>query len=77
MNQHQLNILAAFDAAMQTFVDVWQSPDTTQTQACVAYGGAAALLTLAQNNTDAVVAIVQAKTLLNEAAKQLGLPETN
>lgn len=43
----------------------------------MAYGGAAALLTLAQNNTDAVVAIVQAKTLLNEAAKQLGLPETN
>ena len=77
MTKEQIEILVAFEVAMQTFADAWQDPKTSNVQLCVAYGGAAALLILVKQTTDIKEVAVKAADLLNAAAEQLGLPATN
>lgn len=77
MNESQIKILGAFNAAMQTFTDVWHDENTTRDQIVMAYGGAAALLILVKMTTDIDKMAEQAAMLLNDAAEQLGFPTNN
>ncbi len=77
MNETQIDILGAFDAVMQIFIEVWNDPNTSKTQVAAAYGGACALLILCKKTTDIRDKANHAAILLNQAAKQLGLPQTN
>ena len=77
MNETQIKILGAFEATMQAFVDTWENPSTSLEQVAMAYGGASAMLLLARQTTDIIEAADHAAILLNQAAEQLGLPQTN
>lgn len=77
MNKEQVAILAAFDAAMQTLVEVFEDPSVSDTQLAAAYGAASFMLILAKRTTDIKDKASHAAKLLNDAARDLGMPETN
>lgn len=79
MNETQIKVLAAFNVTMQEFTNLWQSDDPriSDNQRVMAYGGASAMLLLARTTTDVRELADHAATLLNQAAAQLGLPQTN
>ena len=77
MNKEQLAILAAFAAAMQEFTDVWNSSDTSEEACIYTYGAASVLHLLAKQTTDISKSSEHAAKLLNQAAEQLGWPQTN
>jgi len=72
-----MQCIAALDAAMQVFVEVWEDPTTTRDQVVAAYGGAAFFLGFfTQVGISAPKAVEQARKLLNDAAGQLNFPAT-
>lgn len=77
MNKTQTEIIAAFDAAMQTFVEVWEDPGSSRDRVVMAYGGAVALLIVVKMTTDIDKGAKQAAMLLNQAAEDLGFPANN
>lgn len=76
MNRTQIALLAAFDVTMETLVEVYESGGSDKVVA-VAYGGASALLILVKQNTDINEKAVHAAALLNQVARELGLPANN
>jgi hypothetical protein len=71
--------IAAFHLAMQIFTAVWEDNETTKAHYAASYGSATfaldLLLKVGHNPLDPL--IIHAKKLLNQAAKQMGLPEVN
>jgi len=74
MNKEQMQVLAAFDVAMQGFVTAWEDKSTTPQTVLIAYGAASIMLVLVRQMTDANEAVKLAAKLLNDAAEQIGVP---
>ena len=77
MNKTELQIIAAFDAAMQVFANTWEDQSTSRDQVLAAFGGAAFFYSFfKQLDITAPASVAQAEKLLNEAAEQLKFPAT-
>ena len=75
-------IAGAFDGAMQVFVETWNNHQTFKVQCAASYGAASfALLVWSHfynlRDLEEMEKVDKAREFLNDAARQLGLPETN